>query len=85
MKVSKGKVPYRYNPFTLRVMSQQIANVKIYKRHYFTFFIFAKIGPVRKIVTNTHTHTHTQTHTHTDTHTHTHTHTQTHMHRECMT
>ena len=36
---------------------------------FFTFLIFAKIWPVRTILTNTHTHrhTHTQTHIHRDT------------------
>ena len=33
---------------------------------FFTFWIFAKVRPVRMKVTQTHTHTHTHTHTETD-------------------
>ena len=38
-----------------------MANVKIYKRHFFTFFIFAEIRPVRTKVTDRQTNKQTDT------------------------
>ena len=51
-------------------LHHSMANVKIYKSNFFTFFIFAKVWPMRKIVTHTQTHTQTHTHTHRLTHRH---------------
>ena len=45
-----------------------MANVKIYKRHFGNFFIFAKIRLVRTIVTDTHIQRERDTHSHTHTH-----------------
>ena len=43
-----------------------MAIIKIYKRHIFAFFIFAKVLPMLTIVTDRQKHSHTHTQTDTD-------------------